>query len=353
LSKAARGGLQGVNAKGRVTLADIAAAAGVSVTTASNVVNGRLEMMSGATRARVENAMRVHKYRPDEGARSLRLAQKRLIGLIVIDDSPRFLTDAMNTNIIAGFSNYLSVNGIGLLVTGLKLAAFEDTHLIRRDQTDALCVIPSGSTANRRRLYLRLNETRQPILIFQDRAPGFMADAAAVRQDDYKAGALIAERVITRGARRIALLAPSQQWPAMIEREAGIRSAIEASNQRIQCEVVVCGSESVADTQQAIARYVDREGLPDAFIGGNDQMAIAALVWALDRHLSVPTDLRVAGFNGFDFAEYVRPRLTTVVSPAYEMGKRGAALLLKRLSHNAFDETDVLFDVALQAGDSE
>jgi LacI family transcriptional regulator len=198
-----------------------------------------------------------------------------------------------------------------------------------------------------------LKETRQPILIFQDRAPGFMMDAAAVRQDDYKAGALIAGRVIARGARRMALLTPSQQWPAMIERETGIRSAFEGSDQRIRCEVVVCGSESVADTQQAIARYVDREGLPDAFIGGNDQMAIAALVWVLDRHLSVPTDLRVTGFNGFDFAQYVRPRLTTVVSPAYEMGKRGAALLLKRLSDNAFDESDVLFDVALQAGDSD
>jgi LacI family transcriptional regulator len=259
----------------------------------------------------------------------------------------------MNTNIIAGFSNYLSVNGIGLLLTGLRLAAIEDTHLIRRDQTDALCVIPSGSSADRRQLYLRLSETRQPILIFQDRAPGFMMDAAVVRQDDRKAGALIAERVIARGARRLALLTPSQQWPAMIEREAGIRSVVEASDERIRCEAVVCGSESVADTQQAIARYVDREGLPDAFIGGNDQMAIAALVWALDRHLSVPTDLRVTGFNGFEFAEYVRPRLTTILSPAYEMGKRGAALLLKRLSDKCFEQTDLLFDVALQAGESD
>lgn len=353
MSKAASGGSQRASAKRRVTLTDVAVAAGVSVTTASNVVNGRLQMMSAATRARVENAMRVLKYRPDEGARSLRLAQKRTIGLIVVDDSPRFLTDAMNTNIIAGLSNYLSASGVGLLLTGLKLAALEDTHLIRRDQTDALCVIPSGSGADRRRLYVRLKETRQPILIFQDRAPGFMADAAAVRQDDRKAGALIAERVIARGARDLALLAPSQQWPAMIEREAGIRSVVEASGQRIRCEAVVCGSESVADTQQAIARYVDREGLPDAFIGGNDQMAIAALVWAFDRHLSVPADLRVTGFNGFDFAEYVRPRLTTVVSRAYEMGKRGAALLLKRLSDNTFDETDVLFDVALRVGESD
>ena len=56
------------------------------------------------------------------------------------------------------------------------------------------------------------------------------------------------------------------------------------------------------------------------------------------------------GFNGFEFAQYVRPRLTTVVSPAYEMGKRGAALLLKRLSNNAFEQTDVLFDVVAAAG---
>ena len=76
-------------------------------------------------------------------------------------------------------------------------------------------------------------------------------------------------------------------------------------------------------------------------------------MWALDRHVSVPGDLRVTGFNGFEFAQYVRPRLTTVVSPAYEMGKRGAALLLERLSGPAFAETDLLFEVTLQPGDSD
>jgi LacI family transcriptional regulator len=67
----------------------------------------------------------------------------------------------------------------------------------------------------------------------------------------------------------------------------------------------------------------------------------------------VPADLRVTGFNGFEFAQYVRPRLTRVVSPAYEMGRRGAGLLLKRLSDNAFERTDLLFDVSLQPGDSD
>jgi LacI family transcriptional regulator len=103
----------------------------------------------------------------------------------------------------------------------------------------------------------------------------------------------------------------------------------------------------------AIGRYVDREGLPDVFMGGNDQMAIAAQTWAVDRHLSIPRDVRVTGFNGFDFAQYVRPRLTTVLSPAYEMGKQGAVLLLKRLSKGAFDQSSLLLDVSLQPGDSD
>ena len=62
-------------------------------------------------------------------------------------------------------------------------------------------------------------------------------DAASVRQSDRKAGALIAERVIARGSRRLALLTPSQRWPAMIEWEAGIQSVAEAS-ERIRSEVV-------------------------------------------------------------------------------------------------------------------
>jgi LacI family transcriptional regulator len=349
--RAERAGMAG--SKARATLTKIAAAANVSVTTASNVANGRLELMSAATRERVEAIMRELNYRPNEGARGLRLSQTRTIGLIILDDSPRFLADPMNTNILAGFSNYLSVNGFGLLLAGIRQAAIDDAHLLRRDQTDALCVISSGAAAERRRLYLRLKDTGQPILIFQDEAPGFLPDALSVRQNDRHAGALIATRVIERGARHLVLLTPSQHWPALAERQEGVDAVVKASGADIRFEIVVCGSEGIADTQLAIGRYVDREGLPDVFMGGNDQMAIAALTWALDRHLSIPADLKVTGFNGFDFSQYVRPRLTTVASPAYEMGKRGAAALLRRLQKGGFEQPRLLLDVVLQPGESD
>ena len=118
-------------------------------------------------------------------------------------------------------------------------------------------------------------------------------------------------------------------------------------------DTVTCGSEEIADTQLAIARYVGRNGLPDALLGGNDQMGCAALTWAQDRNFAVPGDVRVTGCNGFAFIDYVRPRLTSVASPAYEMGKQGAAMLLQRLSDGRFKERQMLFDVTLVPGESD
>lgn len=335
----------------RVTVRDIANAAGVSATTVSNVMNGRLELMSAATRIRVEAAIHEFNYRPNEGARNLRRSQSGAIGLIIVDESPRFLADPMTSNIVAGLSNHLSANGYGLLVAGIKSGAMGNAHLLRRDHTDGLCIMPSGSAADRRALYDELRATGQPVVIFQDTAPAFMDDTLSVRQNDFKAGELIANRVVERGARKLAILVPSQQWPAMTERQQGIRQVIEQHD--VELAVVICASEGTSDTQTAISRYVERSGLPDVFLGGNDQMGIAALTWAQDRNLSVPGDVRVTGFNGFDFAQYVRPRLTTVTSPAYEMGRQAALEMLLRLSTGHFSTSSMLFDVELAPGYSD
>lgn len=337
--------------KARATLMEIAKAANVSTTTVSNVVNGRLHLMSAETRRRIEAIIQEHNYRPNEEARNLRLAQRRTIGLIVVDDSPAFLADPMITNIVAGMSNYLGVNGYSLLITGITHAAVDGAHMLSRDQTDALCVIPSGSVAERRQLYGLLRDVGQPILVFQDKASDFLADTLSVRQDDLRAGQLLANRLVERGARRLAFLAPAQNWPAMTSRQDGVREVADLHGAVL--DIVVCGSEGTADTQTAVGRYTERQGLPDVFMGGNDQMAIAAMNWCLDRNLRVPQDIKITGFNGFTFSSYVRPTLTTVSSPAYEMGRQGARALLRRFAHDSFETNDLVFDVTISPGGSD
>jgi LacI family transcriptional regulator len=71
--------------------------------------------------------------------------------------------------------------------------------------------------------------------------------------------------------------------------------------------------------------------MPDAVLGGNDQMGIAALLWLQGKGLSVPEEIKVTGFNGFEFARFAVPKLTTVRSAAYAIGDLAATAVLERL----------------------
>ena len=90
----------------------------------------------------------------------------------------------------------------------------------------------------------------------------------------------------------------------------------------------------------------------DAIIGGNDQMGIAAMKLMAGRGLQVPSDVAITGFNAFEFWQYTVPVLTSVRSPAYEMGARGGAEILKRLGSGRFDKPEIIYSVALQRGGS-
>jgi LacI family transcriptional regulator len=87
-------------------------------------------------------------------------------------------------------------------------------------------------------------------------------------------------------------------------------------------------------------------------MGANDQIGILAMKWLRGRGLRVPEQVAVTGYNAFEFREYSDPLLTTVRSPAYEMGARGGELLLDRLQKGAFECHEVLFPVSLLPGDS-
>ena len=179
-----------------------------------------------------------------------------------------------------------------------------------------------------------------------------MPDAASVRQDDRKAGELVAERVIARGARRLVLLTPSQQWPAMIERQEGVLSVVKSRWKRRSLRGRdLRQRKTVADTQhdspvrrsRGPSRRLLGRQRPDGHRGldlGAGQTPVCSIRRARHRFQR----LRVS-------EQYVRPRLTTVVSPAYEMGKRGAALLLKRFAQSDFDQKEILFDVESERGD--
>jgi len=337
---------------GTVTIRDVALAAGVSVTTVSNLINERAGTMRARTRQRIEAQIKRLGYRPHDMARGLRLAKQLSIGMIIIDDQPHYLADPFTTHIVAGLSNQLNSNGYGLLLQGLAAKSFHSSPLIRGIRTDAICIMMSGPDAMRRSIVDGLIRLGQPLVLFQDTLRFRQADLCVIRQADRDGGRLLGEEVLKLGARHLAMLVPAVRWPAIAERVRGVRDAIGKVGTRAKLRIVNCGDGELRDTQAALEADIAEQGMPGAIVAGNDQMGIAAMKLMASRHLSVPRDIAITGFNAFEFAQYTSPVLTTVRSPAYEMGARGGVEILKRLDNGRFDRPEIVYPVELQRGGS-
>ena len=141
--------------------------------------------------------------------------------------------------------------------------------------------------------------------------------------------------------------APDTIWPAVERRERGVRAAArrKAKVTRILCDE--------ADLESAIASILaafDRHGVPDAVVGANDQIGIAAIHAAARRGVPVPGRLMVTGFNDFPFRQFSAPLISSVASPAYAIGEAVARGLLDRIEGERFAAPRQVLPVSLVPG---
>lgn len=334
----------------RPTIHAVAAYAGVSTATVSKVVNQITVGVADATRARVEAAIRHLGYRPSRIGRSLRTLQRSIIGLAIVDPSPRFLADPFTTNLVAGLTNYLSSCGFGLLLHGVKPGELESSFLVRESEADALCVNLSGPRRTRLACMRMLADLGQPFVAFQDLPDRSIADACFIRQDD-KGGAVdLARHLMARRPRRATMIIADVPWPAVEQRVAGIRQVLSAH--RVPLDLVRCDETVTESIINAIEARIAAGTLPDLVIGQNDQIAVAAMQ-VLRRHgLRIPEEVAVSGFNAFPFTSFADPALTTVRSRAYELGQLGAEVMLGRLQEGRFRQREYVLPVTLVPGQS-
>ena len=337
---------------GRATLRDVAEASGVSPMTVSNLMNGRVGSMRPETRLRIEAQIEKLGYRPHTMARSLRLSKRLSIGMVIVDDMPNYLADPFITHVVSGLGNHLNANGYGLLLQGHSAAAFRGSPMVRDIRTDAICVMLSGSDAIRRGVVETLLGLGQPIVLFQETLKFPAVDLCSIRQDDRGGGRMLGQVALDGGAKRLAMLVPELYWPAIGERIKGIREAIRQQKNGAELRIVTCGDGEFRGTQAALAQDLDTHGLPDAILAGNDQMGISAMKLLAARGIRIPDQVILTGFNAFEFWQYTDPVLTTVRSPAYEIGARGGSEILKRLAEGSFTQTDIVYPVTLQRGGS-
>lgn len=331
----------------RPSLQDVAKMAGVSAAAVSYVVNGRTTEVSAETSARIKDAIAKLKYQPQRRGLSLKLSREFAVGFVIMDSTPSFLADPFTTQIATGLCNAFVEPGYGLMLTGCRTLDDLRALLRRPVGVDAFVVMTSGPPAMRSEAYGILAESNLPLIITQENAPSEINDACAIMQDDFGGAQMLTKHLTDRNAKRLLWVAPTRAWPAIERREAGIAAALPEG---VTLERVECDEENFAETVAVIDRALDRHPFPDAILGANDQIAIAALKVLGHRGIDVPGGVQVTGYNDFVFRNYSTPLLTTITSCAYQIGQRAAQTMLARLEDGQFSERKIELSVKLNVG---
>ena len=334
----------------RTTVKDVALAANVSPMTVSNVVNNNLQYVSSKTKARVEREIARLSYRKQAAGRNLRYSDQRSVGLIVVSDDPAFLEDQFSTKIAAGLANSLNNADYTMTVQGVSADALSQAMIMRNFDVSGVCAMISGSEEVREKIVGQLHALNQPLVLFQQTHTEGMSDVCTIRLNEQESGELMGDHLLARGVRSVLALRPQQHWFAIERRFEGIQKAMSNTTGSPSFTILEAASESLVSVQTALEKYLEENPLPDAIVGGNDQIALAAMLLLAGRGVKAPEDVCIAGFNGFEAHRYLRPRLTTIISPAYDLGEQAGKLLLERLSGGAFSTHDLLLPVHFSRG---
>lgn len=301
----------------RTTLAMLAEEAGVSVATASKVLNGHPDVAE-ATRQRVERLLDHHAYR----RRGRRTTDSPLLELVFSG-----WDNVWAPEMLAGAQQVAAEHGIGLILTDSHADPESPTPwlggLLARRPLGVLLVSTEPDVLVRRRLDAR----GIPFAVI-DAAGELPPDVPAVGSTNW-AGALQATRhLIDIGHRRIAALT-GPGWPiCSLARQDGYRSALSAAGLHVDEDLVVATEFDSAPARTATHALLTRSERPTAVFAGSDLHALGVLQAAAQLGLRVPEDLSVIGFDDSPLARWTHPRLTTVHQPIREMAAEATRIVL-------------------------
>jgi LacI family transcriptional regulator len=301
---------------GRVTLAAIAAAAGVSVPTVSKVVNGRADVAPG-TRSRIESLIAQYDYVLPRRAADRHTG---LLDLVFTELSP------WAVEIIRGAEETALRAGSRMTVSLLDGAEQADRWLnsLAEIHTDGVILVLTELTADQR---TRLAELRVPVVIVDPVGrpdPRIPSIGAA----NWAGGLSATEHLIGIGHRRIGTVTGPAALLCSQARLDGYRAALERAGIAADPDLIAVGDFHFESGLEMAGRMLARPDPPTAIFAASDMMAMGVYEAARLRHLRVPDQLSVIGFDDLPMSAWVSPPLTTVLQPLAEMARMATRTLL-------------------------
>jgi len=306
---------------GQPTIADVARLANCSPMTVSRVINNEASVRQ-ETREAVQAAIAQLNYAPNRAARSLAGAAQLRIALLYTNPSASYLSE-----FLMGSLEEASKTDIHLVVERCEFDKDEErvVESLIASGIDGF-VLPSPLCDEQKLLDLLAEKGLRAVLV----GPGKPDKRfSAVMIDEYQAAFDMTKHIIGLGHRRIGFIIGNPHQTASGQRLNGFLDAMHAADLDVPDKMLVQGLFTYRSGFDAAIRLLDQPEPPSAIFASNDDMAAATVAVAYRRHLEVPVDLSVCGFDDTAIASTIWPELTTIRQPIAEMSRKAVEILAR------------------------
>jgi LacI family transcriptional regulator len=310
-----------------VTLRDVAARAGVHPATASRALSPETSLLvSEETAARVREAARALGYRPNPVARSLRTRRSHTVGVLIPD-----LNNPLFPPIVRGLEDRLAEAGYVALIGNTDSDDERERVLFEQMRARHVDGFVLATAHLRSSLLAEAAKAELPVVLMNRMAEDHSFSSVSV--DNERGVRMAVSHLAALGHRRIAYIAGPQDLSTGLHRYRGFITAMAANGLPVADDLVCFATAFTVEEGLRGARALLAKPLScTAIAAGNDMLAVGCYAALDEAELTCPADISVVGFNDMPFIDRLRPPLTTIRFPHYQVGTEAAHLLLERIS---------------------
>ncbi|MBO9131224.1 catabolite control protein A [Bacillus sp. 165] len=324
-----------------VTIYDVAREANVSMATVSRVVNGNPNVKP-TTRKKVLEAIERLGYRPNAVARGLASKKTTTVGVIIPDISNIFYAE-----LARGIEDIATMYKYNIILSNSDQNKDKEMHLLNTmlgKQVDGIVFMSEHITDE------HVNEfEKSPVPIVL--AASFDEQSAIPSVNiNYTQGAYDATKhLIDKEHTRIAFVSgPFEYAAAEVKKMEGYKAALEDASMNYDEELIIEGDYTYDSGIEAFDKLWELEEKPTAIFVSSDEMALGVIHGAQDKGVHIPNDIEVIGFDNTRLALMVRPQLSTVVQPMYDIGAVAMRLLTKYMNKETVEDHAVILPHRIQ-----
>lgn len=318
----------------KVTIKEVAARAGVAISTVSLVLNNQ-DPVREETRRAVKKAVRELGYVKNSLAASMKSGHSKMIAVVVPDFINSFFTD-----VIQGIEEVVASGGYFTLVVTTGESQEKEKRLFAGEigkMVEGAILIPTIEDA-------QYYESLAKPVVMIDRTVGGLS---AVVVDNYKGAHMATNELIANGHEKIAIINGDRDFEISSGRKRGYADAMREHGLQILPEYDCAGPWYQESGFQMTERLLSLPNPPTAILAANSQICIGCINYMRDKNIRIGRDISLISFDDTLLAQVVRPGVTVVERPTVEMGRIGARMLLDSLEGQKPQYQRLVLDVRL------